>query len=544
MVVQGNKADVILVNANVITVDNSRPNAQAIAIHGDKIIAVGSNEEIQRVRDSQTRVIDLQGKTVIPGLVDGHLHFLGLGTERGRWLDLSEVRSEVDAAAQVRRAAERAKPGEWITGGDWHTGNWERETWPTRKSLDDAAPANPVLLSGMHGHASWANSKALEIAGISKSTPDPPGGKLLRSQNTNEPTGILIENAQALVRVKMPDEAAEPIKERIKKSVQLALSHGFTGAHDIGTTLEAVDAYKELIDAGELSMRINAIPRVVNSGALLDRILERGRLAGYGGHRLTMRSVKVSIDGALGSRGAALMAPYQDEGHNIGVIRVPYDQLYYILEKSLKAGFSVAVHAIGDRANQMALDAVEAALKRVPVRDHRIRVEHAQVVRDQDLPRFARLGIIASLQWMHCTLDMPWAEKRIGGDRIKGAYAWRTLLNHGTRIVGGSDEGRRTFSPLMGIHAAVTRQDSIGRPEAGWFANQRLTRYEALKSYTLDAAYSSFEEGVLGSVSVGKLADLVVLSSDIMTIPAEEILKTEVLMTIVGGKVVFERQRN
>jgi predicted amidohydrolase YtcJ len=542
--VQGQKADIILINANVVTIDEKRPNAQAVAIGGDKIIAVGSGEEIQRLRDSRTRVIDVKGMTVVPGLVDGHLHFVGLGTERGGWLDLSEAKSETEAAAAVRRAAGRAKPADWITGGEWHTGNWERETWPTRKSLDAAAPNNPVFLSGMHGHASWANSKALELAGINRETPDPPGGKILRDEKSNEPMGILIENAQALVRTKMPEATTEPIKEQIKKSVQLALSHGFTGAHDIGTTLEAVDAYRELIDAGELTMRINAIPRVVNSGALLDRILARGRLAGYGNHRLSMRSVKVSIDGALGSRGAALLSPYDDEGHNIGVVRVPYDQLYYIVEKSLKAGFTVAIHAIGDRANQMALDSVEAALKRVPVRDHRIRVEHAQVVRTEDLPRYAKLGIIASLQWMHCTLDMPWAEKRVGADRIKSSYAWRTLLNHGTRILGGSDEGPRTLSPLMGIHAAVTRQDSNGHPEGGWRPDQKLTRYEALKSYTLDAAYSSFEEDVLGSITAGKLADLVVLSKDIISIPDGDILKTEVVMTMVGGKIVFERQPN
>jgi predicted amidohydrolase YtcJ len=258
------------------------------------------------------------------------------------------------------------------------------------------------------------------------------------------------------------------LKERIKKSVQLALSYGFSGAHDIGTSLEAVDAYKELIDAGEFPFRINAVPRVWNAGALLDQILKRGPIIGYGQHRLTMRGVKLSIDGALGSRGSALMMPYEDEPGNIGVIRVPYDQIYFILEKSLRAKFNVALHAIGDRGNQMALDAVEQALLRVPVPDHRIRIEHAQVVRPQDLPRFAKLGLIASIQWIHCTLDLPWAEKRVGPERIRGAYAWRTLLNYGTRVVGGSDEGARTFSPLMGIHAAITRQDASGQPAGGY----------------------------------------------------------------------------
>lgn len=534
-------ADIILINGNVITVDKRKPRAEAIAIQGDRILAVGSNEEIKRLRENRTQMIDLHGKTVIPGMVDGHLHFVGLGADRNSSLDLGAAKSEADVAAQVRRAPGRVKPGEWITGGVWHTGNWDREQWPTKESLDQAAPNNPVLLRGMHGHASWVNSKALEMAGITKNTPDPPGGKILHDNKTGEPIGILIENAQALVRSKIPESGREPLKERIKKSVQLALSYGFVGAHDMGTSLQNVEAYKELIDAGEFPFRINAIPRVWNSGAILDEILQSGPIVGYGNNRLTMRGVKLSIDGALGSRGAAMMQPYEDEPHNMGVIRVPYEQIYFILEKSMKAGFNVALHAIGDRGNQMALDAVEQVLRTVPVQDHRIRVEHAQVVRLEDLPRFAKLGILASVQWIHCTLDKPWAEKRIGSERVRGAYAWRTLLNHGTRLVGSSDEGAKTFSPFMGIFAAVTRQDENGQPHGGWYPDQKLTRYEALKSYTLDAAYASFEEDVLGSITRGKYADLVVLSKDIMTVPALEILQTKALMTIVGGKIVFER---
>ena len=533
-------ADLILINGNIVTVDERQPSAQAVAIAGERILAVGSNEEIQRLRRGSTRVIDLAGKTVVPGLVDGHLHFVGLGSARGTSLDLNDARSEAEVAAMVRRAAARAQAGEWITGGDWHTGNWEREQWPSKASLDQAAPNHPVLLSGMHGHASWVNSRALEIADITRSTPDPPGGKILRDDK-GEPNGILIENAQALVRSRVPASSRVPLTERIRQSVQLSLSFGFTGAHDIGTSLETVDAYKQLINAGDFPFRINAVPRVWNAGPQLDEILARGVIAGYGGNRLTMRGVKLSIDGALGARGAALMAPYSDEPHNIGVIRVPYDQIYFILEKSLKAEFNAALHAIGDRGNQMALDAVEEALRSNPVRDHRIRVEHAQIVRPQDLPRFAQLGIIASVQWMHCTLDMPWAEKRVG-DRVRSGYAWRTLLNHGTRLLGGSDEGARTFSPFMGIHAAVTRQDAKGWPAGGWYPEQRLTRMEALKSYTLDAAYASFEEDVLGSITPGKYADMVVLSKDIMTIPAPEILETQAVMTIVAGKIAFERK--
>ncbi len=531
-------ADLILTNAKIVTMDAGRPRAAALAIRGERIAAVGTTAEVLKLKGDGTKVIDIGGKTIVPGLVDGHLHFAGLA-ERGQSIDLSEARSETDAAALVRRAAERMKPGEWITGSDWHTGNWGREVWPSKQTLDEAAPANPVLLAGMHGHASWANTKALDAAGVDDRTADPPGGKILRD-DAGKATGIFIENAQALVRDKIPARPGSSLRDRVRKSIDLALSYGFTGAHDMGTTLETVDAYKALIVAGDFPFRITAYPRVVNAGPLLDKILAAGRHVDPG-HRLIVRGVKVSIDGALGSRGAALMAPYDDEPANIGVIRVPYDQLYFIVERSLRAGFTAAIHAIGDRGNQMALDAVEQAVARVPTKDHRIRIEHAQVLRPEDVPRFAKLNLLASMQWMHCTLDMPWAEKRVGPARIKTSYAWRSLMNAGVRLVGGSDEGARTFSPFMGIHAAVTRQDAKGWPDGGWYPAQRLTREEALRSYTIDAAFASFQENDLGSLTPGKLADLAVLSKDVMTIPAAEILTTEAVMTIVGGRIAFER---
>lgn len=533
-------ADIVLVNGNIITMDERAPRAEALAVQGQRLLAVGSNVDINRLKDARTRVVDLGGKTVVPGLVDGHLHFARLGADRGNSLDLTDTKSEADGAVLVRRLAGRLKPGEWITGDNWHTGNWENPAWPTRKSLDEAAPNNPVFLGGMHSHASWANTRALEAAGVTRTTPDPPGGQVFKDA-AGEPTGVLLENAQDLIRSKVPAGTRETLKDSIKKSVQLALSYGFVGAHDMGTNLETVEAYRQLIDANEFPFRVNAIPRVWNAGPLLDEILAKGPIAGYGANRLTLRGVKLSIDGALGSRGSALMAPYDDDAESIGVIRVPYDQIYFILAKSLKAGFNAALHAIGDRGNQMALDATEQALGRVPVRDHRIRIEHAQILRPQDLARFAKLGVLASYQWMHATLDMPWAETRVGRDRLQAAYAWRTMLNSGARIVGGSDEGARTFSPFMGIHAAVTRQDAKGSPAGGWRPEQRLTRHEALKSYTLDAAYASFEEDLLGSLTPGKYADLVVLSKDIMTVAAEEILQTEALMTMVAGKIAFER---
>ena len=331
-----------------------------------------------------------------------------------------------------------------------------------------------------------------------------------------------------------------PLTDRIEKSVQLALSYGVTGAHDVGTSLEAIDAYKSLIAAGKFPFRVNAYPRVVNSGATLERILAAGRYQDAN-MRLQVRGISVSLDGPLGARQAALLAPYSDDPSTVGAVRVPPEELDLILEKSLKAGFTAAIHAIGDRANQMALDAVEKALRQVPVKDHRIRIEHAEVLQPADVPRFADLGVLVSWQWIHAPLDMPWAEKRIGSQRMPTAYAWRTVMSTGARVVGGSDEGAKTFSPFMAIHAAVTRQDAKGTPRDGWYPAQKLTREEALRSYTTDPAFAAFQEVRMGMIGPGKLADLAVLSRDIMTIPVEDILRTEAVLTMVGGQIVYER---
>ncbi len=534
-------ADLIFVNGNLITVDESQPRAEAVAILGDKILAVGTNQEIRELQGDQTEVIDLQGRTMVPGLVDGHLHFPRLGADRSGIIELDDARSLEEALALIRRRVERLQPGEWLTGRGWHLSNWGTEQWPTAADLDRAAPDNPVSLVGMHSHASWLNSLALQAAGISKDRPDPDDGIIQRDPQSQEPTGILIENAQWLVRGVIPAGRQETLQESIGKSIRLAHSYGFTGAHDMGTSPEAVAAYRELIAQDEFPFRINAYTRIWRSGELLDQLLAQGPIIAEGNHRLTARGVKLSIDGALGARGAALLDPYSDSPQESGVIRVPAHQVHQILQRCLASGFTAALHAIGDRGNRIVLDAVQKALAENPVQDHRMRVEHAQIVALDDIPRFNALDLIASFQWIHCTLDMPWAERRVGPQRIQGGYAWRTFLNHGIRIVGGSDEGHRTFSPFLGIHAAVTRQDREGNPPGGWYPDQRLTRQEALRSYTLDAAYLSFEEDVLGSITPGKLADLAVLSGDILSVPAEEILEIEAVMTVIGGEVVFRR---
>ena len=534
-------ADLVLVNGKIVTVDENQPEAQAVAIKGERILAVGSNEEINALKGENTITINLLGRTVVPGLVDGHLHFAGLGSDVSRIVELDDTRSIEEALALIKRRVDALPAGEWLTGRGWHYENWETKVWPTKEALDEVAPDNPVSFVGMHSHASWLNSKALELAGITRDRPDPSDGIIQRDSETGEPTGILIENAQRIVRAVIPAGQREPLTEQIKKSVALAHSYGFTGAHDMGTSVNTINAYRELIEAGEFDFRINGYIRIWETGEILDDFISAGPVIAEGNHRLTARGVKMSIDGALGARGAALLEPYSDEPGAIGVIRVTPENVYGVLIACLENGFTAALHSIGDRGNRIVLDAVEKALAEVQVNDHRMRVEHAQIVAIEDIPRFAELGLIASFQWIHATLDMPWAERRIGPERIKGGYAWRTFLNEGVRIVGGSDEGRRRFSPFMGIHAAVTRQNREGYPEGGWYPEQRLTRLEALKSYTLDAAYMGFEEDVLGSITPGKFADLVVLSKDIMTIPADEILETQADITVFNGKVVFER---
>lgn len=533
-------ADLLLLNGNVVTVDESKPTARAVAITDGRILAVGSTAEMEQYRGAETEVIELDGLTVVPGLVDAHLHFPNLGADRSHLVELDDAGSLEEALALVERRASGLEPGEWLTGSGWHIGNWDVEEWPTAADLDRVAPNNPVSLGGMHSHATWLNSLALEAAGITRSSPDPDDGIIQRNQ-AGEPTGILIENAQWIVREVVPAGQSQPLTERIKRSVALAHSYGFTGTHDIGTSLEAIDAYRALIAASDFPFRVNAVVRIWSPDEVLDSLVSMGPIIAEGNHRLSVRSVKMSIDGALGARGAAMLEPYTDEPGATGVIRVTPETLRQILRKALPAGYTAAMHAIGDRGNRIVLDAVEDVLDEYPVEDHRMRVEHAQIVALEDIPRFAELDLIASFQWIHATLDMPWAEDRVGPERIVGGYAWRTFLDQGIRIVGGSDEGARTFSPFIGIHAAVTRQDGEGLPEGGWFPEQRLTRIEALKSYTLDAAYTAFEEDVLGSITPGKLADLTVLSRDIMTIPAEEILKTVAVMTIVGGEVVYRR---
>jgi len=532
------KADLIFKNANIITMDEKNPRAQAIAIRGDKILAVGSNQQIERFRGKGTEVLDLEGKTVVPGLIDAHMHLISLGKSLSI-LNFVGTSSLDEILKMVKGRVEKVKPGEWILGRGWDQNDWPIKEFPTRWDLDKVAPQNPVYLTRICGHMVWVNSKVLEMAGITKETKAPEGGKVIYDPSTGEPTGVFVDQAIDLVERVLPPPTYQQKKEYAKRAIQECLRVGLTEVHDASVDLEMVKIYKELLREGNLPLRLYLMLR--GPGREVEAYLEKGPEIGLGDHRLTIRAIKLFADGSLGSRGAALLEPYSDDPGNRGLITINPDTAYGIMVRALERGFQVCTHAIGDSANRMVLNLIEKALKEHPKKDHRFRIEHAQVIAPEDIPRFAQLGVIPSMQPIHCTSDMYWAEERLGPERVKGAYAWRSLLDTGVRIPGGSDAPVESVNPLWGIYAAVTRQDHKGWPEGGWHPEQKVSREEALRMFTLDAAYGAFEEKIKGSLEKGKLADLTVLSKDIMTVPAPEILQTEVLMTVVGGRIVFEK---
>jgi hypothetical protein len=530
-------ADLILTDGNIYTLDPSAPRATALAARGDRIVYVGDAAGALKMKGNSTRVIDLAGKTVVPGLIDAHGHVAGLGFLANR-LDVTGTASAQEIATRVAARAAQLKPGQWIRGRGWDQNDWEGKAFPTHHLLDEAAPANPVALERVDGHAIWTNSRAIEVAGVASSTPDPPGGKIIRD-GSGEPTGVFVDAAAGLIEKKMPAPTRHETLEALRAGMRRCLEAGLTGAHDAGVSDEQLELYRELLVKGVFPFRIYAM--LADEPALIDRELSRGPEIGLGAGRLTVRAIKLYMDGALGSRGAALLAPYKDDPGNTGLLQMEPARLNEIARRAASSGYQVCVHAIGDRGNRLTLDGFETAIKASGGKELRFRVEHAQVLASDDIARFASLGVIASMQPTHATSDMYWAEDRLGPERAQGAYAWKSLLNSGARLACGSDFPVESERPLLGFYAAITRQDAKGWPEGGWHPDQRLTRQEALKCFTLDAAYAAFEESSRGSIERGKLADLTVLSNDIMQVPAPEILKTSVAMTIVGGRIAFER---
>jgi predicted amidohydrolase YtcJ len=531
-------ADLVVVNARVYTADDARPLADAFAVRGGRIAFVGSSREARTLAGANTRVLDLGGKTVIPGMVDAHAHYSGLAQTLST-VDLMGVPSYDELIRRVQERAATLPKGSWVQGRGWDQNQWADGEFPTHERLSAAIPDHPVFLVRVDGHAALVNTAAMQAAKLTRATRDPSGGRILKAAN-GEPTGVLIDRAQGLVsQVIAPPSRAET--RRALLDAQSAMHRwGLTGVHDAGAGRGTIELYEEMAQAGELDLRLYAM--IADDSAAISHFMQLGPRSGLHNGRVWVRAIKLYSDGALGSRGAALLEPYSDDPGNTGLLISPLEHIQDVAERALQRGFQVNSHAIGDRGNRIVLDAYEKALDKFPRADHRFRIEHAQIIHYSDIPRFAQLGVIPSMQASHQTSDMYWAGKRLGPERLLGAYAWRSLLNTGVIIPNGSDFPVEYVNPLISFHAAIARQDANDFPVGGWYPDQRMTREEALKSMTLWAAYSAFQEQELGSLSAGKHADFVVLDQDIMRVAPELVLKTEVLSTWVGGKAVYERR--
>ena len=529
-------ADVIVTNARIYTVDDSRPVVEAVAIAGGRVLFAGNASGAMARRGPSTKVVDLGGRTVIPGMVDAHMHVAGLG-DALHIVDLTGTTSYDEVVARVTARAQQVPKGQWVLGRGWDQNDWGDTRFPTHDKLSAAVPDHPVYLVRVDGHAGLANLKAIQAAGVTASTQDPSGGHLERTAD-GSPAGVFVDNAQGLVRRAIPRPTRDDVKRSILDAVKDMQRWGLTGAHDAGSGATELDVYEELAKSGQLGFRVNAM--ISDNAPTIDAWFKRGALLdGYDG-TLWVHSIKLYADGALGSRGAALLEPYRDDPKNIGLLVSAPAHIQDVAARALKAGFQVNTHAIGDRGNRLVLDAYEAALKASPTADHRFRVEHAQILNFDDIPRFAALGVIPSMQSSHQTSDMYWAEARLGAGRLLGAYAWRSLLNTGVVVPNGSDAPVEQVNPLISFHSAVSRQDARDWPPGGWYPAERMTREEALKSMTIWPAYAAFQEKVLGSLTPGKYADFTVLDQDIMRCPPELILRTKVLQTWVGGTRVYE----
>lgn len=545
-------ADLVFINGNIYTANDKQPHAEAIAVKADRIVFVGSNAAVKKYQGANTRVVDLHGETVLPGMTDAHYHFLGVG-QREMNLNLEGITNLEDFLAKVKERIDKAKSGEWVVGRGWIETFWKPPVFPTRWDLDKISPNNPVFLTRADGHGAVANSAALKLGNVTKETKDPFGGQVLRDKQTGEPTGMLLDNAQGFVARQIPAGARGNDEQAAMLANDRSVMLGWTQVQDPGGSYEDVDLYKKLYGEGTLKIRI--YKAVYGPGPQAQRLLREGPIIEAFNNHLNVRAIKVVSDGALGSRGAALLEPYSDvpeiktaDGkmeRNVGFLRVKDEDLLPMLKEALQKGIQVETHAIGDWANRFVLNEYEKALQAVPksgrkIAEPRWRIEHSQIVNPTDIPRFAKLGIIPSMQPSHAIGDLHFAPSRLGMERLKGAYAWNSFLKSGVIIPGGSDAPVERGEPMIEFYAAVARKDIRGFSGEGWHPEEKVTREQALKMFTIWPAYAAFEENVRGSIEVGKLADLTILSADIMKIPEMEILKTRCLMTVIGGEIVFE----
>ena len=533
-------ADVVFKNGNVYTASNKVPQAEAIAVKADRIVFVGSNADAQKYVGPNTRVVDLKGNTVLPGFTDSHQHLSGVG-QREMTLNLEGSTSLEDFLAKVKARVDQAKPGDWITGRGWIETHWKPPVFPTRGDLDKIAPNNPIILTRADGHASVVNSAALNLAGIDKSTPNPFGGEISKDK-TGAPNGMLLDAAQGLVRRRVPPISAADAERAVVLGVKRNIELGWTQIQDAGGSYNDVEIFKKLYAAGTIKLRI--YKAVHGPGPSATRLLTEGPTIGAYGNRFTFRTIKVVSDGALGSRGAALQEPYADAPDTSGFLTVKAEDLRPMLVEALRKGIQVETHAIGDRANHFILDEYQAAFEAVSPDQRKVsaprwRVEHAQIVNPADIPRFAKLRVIPSMQPSHAIGDLFFAPSRVGIKRLAGSYAWESFIKLGLPVPGGSDAPVERGEPMIEFYAAVARKDQKGFSGEGWHPEEAVTREQALKMFTVWPAYAAFEEELRGTIEVGKLADLTILSADIMKIPEAEILKTRCVMTVINGEIVF-----
>lgn len=539
----GTAADLVLRNGKIVTLDPANPQATALSVTNGRIAKVGSDAQVASEIEPRTKVVDLAGRLAIPGLIEGHGHFTGIGDMKLN-LNLTDARTWDEIVAMVAAAAKEAKPGEWIIGRGWHQEKWDQRPvpevrgFPVHASLSKVSPNNPVILTHASGHASFVNQAALRLAGITRETKDPPGGQILRDSVGN-PTGLLNETAQSLLRRLQP---APDTDRQITLAAQEAVSKGITSFQDAGSPPEVIERLKQRASAGTLPLRLWVMLRTGN--AQTAAIAVKLRVVGFADEHLTVRAIKRQIDGALGSRGAWLLEPYSDLPSSSGLNTEDLKGLEEAANIAIANGYQLAVHAIGDRGNREVLNLYERVFKAHPDvagNTLRWRIEHAQHLNPSDIPRFAQLGVIAAMQGIHATSDAPMVVPRLGSKRAEeGAYVWQSLMKAGAHVANGTDAPVEDVDPIANFYASVTRRTKGGQD---FYPAQKMSRMEALRSYTVENAYAAFEENIKGTLKPGMLGDITVLSADILTIPDEQILKTKVDYTVVGGNVVYQRLR-
>lgn len=530
-------ADLVLTNGVIYTVDAQEPRVEAVAVKGERIVAVGTSKEIQAWVGKSTRVIDLKGRFAMPGFNDAHIH-LASGGQAKLAIEFEGARSLAEFQQRIRQRLGEYKPGQWITGRGWDHTLWPEKRFPRREDLDSVSKQHPMIFRRVDGHVAIVNSLALEKAGITKATPNPAGGEIERDTKTGEPTGMLKENAMEMVGGQVPPLTPEQRRRGIELAIAEAGQFGITSIQD-NSAWEDFLVYEQIKKEGKLTVRITEwLPFL----APLGRLEEMRRHRGTSDPWLKTGALKGVTDGTLGSRTAAMLAPFADDASTSGILRIEPDRLKQMAVERDKAGFQIALHAIGDRANRVSLDAFAAARAANGKRDARHRIEHAQVVAPEDFKRFAELDVIASMQPCHEITDMRWAESRLGPERSKGAYAWNTMQKDGVKVAFGTDYSVEPMDPMRGLYACVTRELPEGGPKGGWIPQGKISIDECIRGYTWGSAYAQFEEKDKGQIAVGKFADIVVLSADVTRIPPPQILKTRAEMTIVGGHVVYEKK--